>query len=242
MPLINHFSEWMRRSEQDSDKSKKKVWRTLSIPKIFRRAQDGTKNEDVHEKHPPTTDQNAITFTDQAGNTIVVKPDPRIPLTPKQCFLLIQNWRAIKRRILDTGIRMFIKLFQNNEDLLTFFPRVKMDEATNTYNTEVLESHAEKVMGVLDQAVHSVGDADKLLNLINVYAEYHAKKPNFQPTFFLKIAPALLEAIKETLGDSYTENMANIYNAFIQLLIGTLMTNCQAAIQRNAEKTNETLS
>ncbi|CDW55819.1 Globin domain containing protein [Trichuris trichiura] len=241
MPLINHLPEWMKKTEQDADKPKKKLWPTLSIPKIFRRGQDETKNEEGHEQHP-TTDQNAITFTDQAGNTIIVKPDPRIPLTPKQCFLLIQNWRAIKRRILDTGIRMFIKLFQNNEDLMTFFPKVKVDEATHTYNTEVLESHAEKVMGVLDQAVHLVGDANNLLNLVNEYAEYHAKKQNFQPTFFLKIAPALLEAIKETLGDSYTENMANIYNTFFQLLIGTLVANCQAAIQRNAGETMETCS
>uniref|UniRef100_A0A5S6Q4F6 GLOBIN domain-containing protein n=1 Tax=Trichuris muris TaxID=70415 RepID=A0A5S6Q4F6_TRIMR len=187
----------------------------------------------AEQERTSTVNHEAITFTDRAGNAIVVKPDQRIPLSPKQCFLLIQNWRAISRRIAETGTRMFITLFRNNAELLTFFPNVQMDDPSS-YNLENLKYHAERVMGVLDQAVHLVGEADSFFNLLNVYAEYHAKKAKFQPTFFLKICPALKEAIKETLGDSYTENMANIYEVFFDLVIRTLVADCEAAIQCNA--------
>ena len=35
--------------------------------------------------------------------------DPRIPLTPKQKFLLQKSWKGIKRNMEATGVEVFIK-------------------------------------------------------------------------------------------------------------------------------------
>ena len=35
--------------------------------------------------------------------------DPRLPLTPKQHFLLQKSWKAIKRNIEGMGIELFMK-------------------------------------------------------------------------------------------------------------------------------------
>uniref|UniRef100_A0A5S6R669 Globin family profile domain-containing protein n=1 Tax=Trichuris muris TaxID=70415 RepID=A0A5S6R669_TRIMR len=92
-------------------------------------------------------------------------------------------------------------------------------------------------MGVLDHAVHLIGDASSFFGLLTVYAEFHARKPNFQSESFWKICPALTDAVKETLGDSYTQNMANIYEVFFDLVIGTMVASSQAAMRDNAAET-----
>lgn len=35
--------------------------------------------------------------------------DPRIPLTRKQKFVLIKNWKGIERDVTNAGIEMFLK-------------------------------------------------------------------------------------------------------------------------------------
>ena len=35
--------------------------------------------------------------------------DPRLPLTPKQLFLLKQSWKSIKRNTEETGIELLVQ-------------------------------------------------------------------------------------------------------------------------------------
>ncbi|KAL8585155.1 hypothetical protein ACOMHN_013170 [Nucella lapillus] len=42
------------------------------------------------------------------ANFSKVVADPRMPLSVRQCFSLVQSWKAIKRNMSQTGVEMFI--------------------------------------------------------------------------------------------------------------------------------------
>ncbi|KRZ08082.1 Cytoglobin-1 [Trichinella zimbabwensis] len=233
MSFINCFGNNATHSSQ-SDRSGDAKSRNRLLAILTPRRQKANKRyESKNEKNASNPEE--VVFTDRTGNTIVLTTDERIPLTPRECFLLIQNWRAISRKMVDTGIRTFIKLFSNNADLLELFPTVKQEIESNpeSFDTEILEYHAQRVMSVLDQAIHLIGDADSFFNLLHLYADYHAKKQLFSPDFFWEIEPALVDSIKETLGDRYTENMANIYPKVFKLILSTLVQFCREASENN---------
>ncbi|KRZ75395.1 Cytoglobin-1 [Trichinella papuae] len=233
MSFINCFGNNATHSSQ-SDRSADAKSRNRLLAILTPRRQKANKRcESKNEKNASNPEE--VVFTDRTGNTIVLTTDERIPLTPRECFLLIQNWRAISRKMVDTGIRTFIKLFSNNADLLELFPTVKQEIESNpeSFDTEILEYHAQRVMSVLDQAIHLIGDADSFFNLLHLYADYHAKKQLFSPDFFWEIEPALVDSIKETLGDRYTENMANIYPKVFKLILSTLVQFCREASENN---------
>ncbi|KRX23754.1 hypothetical protein T07_5706 [Trichinella nelsoni] len=248
MSFINCFGNNATDSSQNDRSADAKSRNRLLALLTPRRQRANKKSESKNEKNASTPEE--VIFTDRTGNTIVLTTDERIPLTPRECFLLIQNWRAISRKMVDTGIRTFIKqllillhyswhvhfrLFSNNVDLLELFPTVKQEIQSNpeSFDTEILEYHAQRVMSVLDQAIHLIGDADSFFNLLHLYADYHAKKQLFSPDFFWEIEPALVDSIKETLGDRYTENMANIYPKVFKLILSTLVQFCREAAENN---------
>ncbi|KRX45724.1 Cytoglobin-1 [Trichinella nativa] len=233
MSFINCFGNNATDSSQNDRSADVKSRNRLLALLTPRRQKANKKSESKNEKNASTPEE--VIFTDRTGNTIVLTTDERIPLTPRECFLLIQNWRAISRKMVDTGIRTFIKLFSNNADLLELFPTVKQEIQSNpeSFDTEILEYHAQRVMSVLDQAIHLIGDADSFFNLLHLYADYHAKKQLFSPDFFWEIEPALVDSIKETLGDRYTENMANIYPKVFKLILSTLVQFCREASENN---------
>ncbi|KAL1235499.1 Cytoglobin-1 [Trichinella pseudospiralis] len=233
MSFINCFGNNATDPSQSDRSADAKSRNRLLAILTPRRQKVNKKSESKNEKNASTPEE--VVFTDRTGNTIVLTTDERIPLTPRECFLLIQNWRAISRKMVDTGIRTFIKLFSNNADLLELFPTVKQEIQSNpeSFDTEILEYHAQRVMSVLDQAIHLIGDADSFFNLLHLYADYHAKKQLFSPDFFWEIEPALVDSIKETLGDRYTENMANIYPKVFKLILSTLVQFCREASENN---------
>ncbi|XP_003379198.1 putative globin [Trichinella spiralis] len=230
MSFINCFGNNATDSSQNDRSADGKSRKRLLALLTPRRQRANKKSENKNEKNASTPEE--VIFTDRTGNTIVLTTDERIPLTPRECFLLIQNWRAISRKMVDTGIRTFIN---NNVDLLELFPTVKQEIQSNpeSFDTEILEYHAQRVMSVLDQAIHLIGDADSFFNLLHLYADYHAKKQLFSPDFFWEIEPALVDSIKETLGDRYTENMANIYPKVFKLILSTLVQFCREASENN---------
>ena len=46
---------------------------------------------------------------DKVADFTKVVVDCRMPLSVRQCFSLVQSWRAIHRNISDTGVEMFVR-------------------------------------------------------------------------------------------------------------------------------------
>lgn len=163
--------------------------------------------------------------------------DPRLPLTAKQRYSIQASWKAIARNMEGTGVTMFIGLFKTQKEFLKMFSFGKdgadIDELAN--NPEV-ERHATIVIGNIDKAIHQLHNLDEFFALLKTFSENHSRIKGFQPDFFWKIEKPFLNAVKETLGDRYTENIQQIYETTIKFILTTLVEGCQKA------KTEETKS
>lgn len=150
--------------------------------------------------------------------------DSRLPLTVQQCFKIGKSWKGIAREMDYTGVNMFVKLFEENEDLLklfTSFSEVKTRELQ--MESLELQQHASVVMSTLDEGISELGNADSFFKTLHRAGALHRKIPGFQKEFFWKIEKPFLEAVEETLGDRYTENMASIYTITIKFILETLI-------------------
>ncbi|XP_075232948.1 neuroglobin-like [Lycorma delicatula] len=150
-------------------------------------------------------------------------PDPRLPLTAKQKYSMLASWKGISRAMEQTGVYMFIKLFEEHEELLNLFTKFRelktRDEQANSME---LQEHANKVMTTLDEGIKELDDLDNFFHYLTNVGASHKKIPGFKSEYFWKIEQPFLEAVKMTLGDRYTENVENIYKVTIKLIIETL--------------------
>lgn len=168
---------------------------------------------------PPKDDRD----NELAGPPVPSQPDPRLPLTAKQKYGMIASWKGIARAMGPTGVYMFIKLFEEHQELLQLFSKfreLKTKEAQA--NSMELAEHATKVMNTLDEGIKQLDNVDTFFQFLTQIGASHKKVPGFKSEYFWKIETPFLEAVKTTLGDRYTENIENIYKITIKLIIQTL--------------------
>ncbi|PZC84578.1 neuroglobin [Helicoverpa armigera] len=150
--------------------------------------------------------------------------DPRSPLTPKQQYCMLASWKGIFRQIEKTGILLFIKLFEENKDLLHLFENFgELHTAEAQMSSEELAEHATKVMHTLDEGIKGLGDIDAFFAYIRHVGATHHQVPGFKAENFWKIEQPFLQAAKTTLGDRYTPNIENIYKKTIKFILENLV-------------------
>ncbi|XP_013196535.2 neuroglobin [Amyelois transitella] len=163
--------------------------------------------------------------------------DPRSPLTTKQQYCMLASWKGVFRQIEKTGIILFIKLFEENEDLLHLFEKfgeLKTKEAF-AISPELVE-HATKVMHTLDEGIKGLADIDTFLLYIRHVGATHHQVPGFKAENFWKVEQPFLEAAKTTLGDRYTPNIENIYKLTIRFILENLVKGYEDAGQKNGDR------
>ncbi|KAH9401190.1 hypothetical protein TYRP_002781 [Tyrophagus putrescentiae] len=160
----------------------------------------------------------------EGGGGASAKPaDPRLPLNVRQKFNLSKSWKGISREMEMTGVLMFVKLFEENSDLLSLFTKFQeLKTRDSQMKSEALQEHATKVMGNLDEMINSLDDMDLFFRHLHGIGALHRKMPGFKKEYFFKMERPFLEAVKEVLQDRYTENMENIYNIIIKLILQTI--------------------
>ncbi|KAG8187735.1 hypothetical protein JTE90_015605 [Oedothorax gibbosus] len=150
--------------------------------------------------------------------------DPRIPLTARQKFSISKSWKAIARAMDTTGVSMFVKLFEENKELLLLFENFKhLESREDQESSEELKEHAEKVLGAVDEAIDSLEHVDTCIDFLRGVGKRHTKIPGFKSEYFWRMEAPFLAAVKETLDDRYTENMESIYKTTIHFIIQTLV-------------------
>lgn len=151
-------------------------------------------------------------------------PDPRLPLTAKQKYSMIASWKGISRAMEPTGVYMFIKLFEEHQELLQLFTKFgELKTRDAQANSMELAEHANKVMTTLDEGIKELDDLDNFFQYLTQVGATHKTIPGFNPDYFWKIEVPFLEAVKTTLGDRFTENIETIYKITIKLIIETLI-------------------
>ncbi|XP_015171666.1 PREDICTED: neuroglobin-like isoform X2 [Polistes dominula] len=145
--------------------------------------------------------------------------DPRLPLTARQKFTVMASWRAVGRALEATGIYMFIRLFEENADLLNLFTKFR-DLKTKEQQSSSMElaEHAKTVMMTLDEGIKCLDDMDTFLEYLHQ-----------------KIEKPFLDAVERTLEDRYSENVENIYKKTIKFIIETLIDGFDKAQSEKAK-------
>ncbi|XP_022827113.1 neuroglobin-like [Spodoptera litura] len=150
--------------------------------------------------------------------------DPRSPLTTKQQYCMLASWKGIFRQIEKTGILLFIKLFEENEDLLHLFEKFgELKTAEAQMSSEELAEHATKVMHTLDEGIKGLADIDAFFAYIRHVGATHHQVPGFKAENFWKIEQPFLQAAKTTLADRYTPNIEEIYKKTIRFILENLV-------------------
>ncbi|XP_070181500.1 neuroglobin-like isoform X2 [Littorina saxatilis] len=171
----------------------------------------------------------------KVANFSNVVVDDRLPLSVRQCFRLIQSWRAIKRNISETGVEMFIRLFKSNSELKNMFHEFKdLTSEDDLRANEALENHATLVMTTLDDAITHIDNYDYVSEVLRKTGASHVRFEGFKSDNFLNIRDPFLEAVKITLGDRYTDNMESIYKVAITFILQTMVEGMEDALKNKA--------
>ncbi|CAK1582484.1 unnamed protein product [Parnassius mnemosyne] len=167
--------------------------------------------------------------------------DPRSPLTAKQQYCMLASWKGIFRQIEKTGIILFVKLFQENEDLLHLFEDFRhLRTIEAQVGSAELAEHATKVMHTLDEGIKGLNDMDAFFAYVRHVGGTHRQVPGFVPENFMKIEQPFLEAAKMTLGDRYTPNIENIYKITIRFILENLVKGYEEAGKEKENGTSQT--
>ncbi|XP_050442734.1 neuroglobin-like isoform X2 [Adelges cooleyi] len=112
-------------------------------------------------------------------------PDPRLPLTAKQKYSMIASWKGISRAMEPTGVYMFIKLFEEHQELLQLFTKFgELKTRDAQANSMELAEHANKVMSTLDEGIKELDDLDSFFQYLTQVGATHRNIPNFNPDYF----------------------------------------------------------
>ncbi|XP_041981233.1 neuroglobin-like [Aricia agestis] len=157
-------------------------------------------------------------------------PDPRLPLTAKQKYSMLASWKGISRAMEKTGICMFVKLFEENKDLLDMFEKFRQCRTREEQISSMeLAEHANNVMSTLDEGIKGLDDLDNFFQYIHQVGASHRRIPGFKVEYFWKIEAPFLAAVESTLGDRYTPNVENIYKITIKFILQTLIDGYEKA-------------
>ncbi|XP_046558110.1 non-symbiotic hemoglobin 1-like [Haliotis rubra] len=161
----------------------------------------------------------------KSQSRVIVKDDPRIPIAGRQVYLLKRSWKAIARNMDETGITMFMSLFEQNESVKNFFSTINKDVTlTELRESGLLESHVRGVMLTIDEAMMSLDEPDFVIDMLMHVGKTHLRFNKFDPEIFWLIREPFLMAVKETLGDRYSAHMADIYHKAICFILTTLIS------------------
>ncbi|CAG9538432.1 unnamed protein product [Cercopithifilaria johnstoni] len=155
--------------------------------------------------------------------------DPRIPLTRKQKFVLIKNWKGIERDVTTAGIEMFLKMLAEHPEYYDLFKFRNIANTTkeNQANDERLSAHGAAVMKFIGKAISQIENADEFFMLLEVNGKQHAYRGAFKPEMFWEMENPFLYSVKLILGERYTDNMDAIYKTVIQLILQRMEEACR---------------
>ncbi|KAK3592241.1 hypothetical protein CHS0354_003756 [Potamilus streckersoni] len=189
---------------------------TISAPNVFL-----SKGDDYTSSREKTKIPNDSSFSIKGPQ----KSDPRIPLTARQRFNITKSWKGIARNMEQTGILMFLRLFETNNEIHQMFFKMfdGQYDITKLRSNKNLENHVAQVMFTLDEAISSLDDTDGVIDLLQTVGRSHRRLKGFDPQIFWKIEDPFLLAVKDTLGDRYTANMEHIYKKTIKFILQTLI-------------------
>eukprot|EP00057_Strongylocentrotus_purpuratus_P001468 XP_001199205.2 PREDICTED: uncharacterized protein LOC763287 isoform X1 [Strongylocentrotus purpuratus] len=144
------------------------------------------------------------------------------PLTREQKRLVKTTWKKLATNPTKHGAVMFAKLTTENPDVGHMFPfGGKNLSYQQLLKDPQAQAHGKRVMETVGTAVDGLDDLDLLVPILRELATRHVgykvTKQHFKP-----VGAALIHAIKEGLGSSYSTDIQSAWVAVFQLITDTM--------------------
>ncbi|XP_062621642.1 uncharacterized protein LOC134283210, partial [Saccostrea cucullata] len=118
---------------------------------------------------------------------------------------------------------LIFRLFKTNSHLKYVFTKfTQLETEDDMRQNEALEQHATFVMTTVDEAISNIDNYNYVTDHLHRTGATHQRFVDFSSENFAKIKEPFLEAVKITLGDRYTDYMANVYTKTIDFILVTL--------------------
>ena len=142
-------------------------------------------------------------------------------LTDRQKIAVKYTWRILATHLMETGSKVFNKIFQMNPDIINVFSR--NGDSEDLHLDAVLKGHIHRFMGGLGAVVENLDNVDDgLFPLLMELGEAHVKFAGYKPEYFDVFAHAMTIIWKEDLGTSYTkfveESWCQLFNCIKYLM------------------------
>lgn len=150
------------------------------------------------------------------------KQNPYLSLTHREIFQLKMSWKGIRRSLEETGVNMFIFMFESCPDTKTYFEKFKDVSNELLSKKDPFVNLVTNVMEAMDTAVTELDDAEKTHQKLKQIGAKH--KERGVPDIIIKeIRNPFLKAVEQTLGDRYSDRMRTIYEVLIDYFIKAML-------------------
>ncbi|GFR80850.1 cytoglobin-1 [Elysia marginata] len=127
-------------------------------------------------------------------------------LTAEEVRIVKESWPVVSLDLPATGLHIFTRLFEMENDLKKLFRRLMSVRESGDYvfDSVRLERHATLVMKHFGQAVENLDDSTYFSELLIMLGEKHSAydvKPEMLPFLW----PAIRDGLKMRLGDKFTK-------------------------------------
>ena len=144
-------------------------------------------------------------------------------LTDRQKITVKYTWRILATHLVETGLKIFNKVFQMNPDIKKAFSKNADSKEFELHLDVVWKGHIHRFMSALGGVVESLDNLeDALLPLLMELGETHAQFIDYKPEYFDVFARAMTIIWKEDLGTSYTkvaeESWCQLFNCIKYLM------------------------
>lgn len=149
------------------------------------------------------------------------KQNPYMALTHKEIFQLKMSWKGVRRTLEDTGVAMFIYMFEACPPTKNYFEKFKSMSNEVLAKNEPFTIFAANVMEAFDTAITELDDPEKTHQKLKKIGAKH-KTYGVPDTVLKEMRNPFLRAVEQTLGDRYSDRMRTIYETLIDYLIKAL--------------------
>ncbi|XP_033123745.1 neuroglobin-like [Anneissia japonica] len=143
-------------------------------------------------------------------------------LTINEISLITDSWKHFTENFDSNGANIFMRLFDQNPELLPLFPFGKRDRTEAELRRHPLfKRHVRGVMNTIDTAVKTVENLNNVVPTLTQLGRKHAMY-GVKPAFFQAVENALVYALEQALQDACTNDHEQAWRKLFKVISGTM--------------------
>ncbi|XP_071963283.1 neuroglobin-like [Antedon mediterranea] len=143
-------------------------------------------------------------------------------LTINEISLITNSWTDFTENFESNGATIFIRLFDQNPELILLFPFGKRERTDAELKRHPLfKRHVRGVMNTINTAVNNIDNLSIIFPTLKQLGKKH-QKYGVKPAFFTAVENALVYALGQALQDACTNDHEQAWRKLFQIISGTM--------------------